>query len=353
MSAFEDLLRAWDGEETTVRFDAASGTWMFICVHSTVLGPAAGGTRMKVYAEPADALLDASRLSAAMTAKNALADLPLGGGKAVLAVPELPQGPARRELLLRYGELLSSLGGTYRTACDMNTAEVDMDVVAERSPYVFGRTVQGGGSGTSAPSTAIGVFHGILASVAKAFGSPNLTGRTVLVQGVGAVGRALAAELRDAGATLILTDVNELRAKEAANELDAEVVPPKEAVVTECDVFSPCAVGGVLHATSIASLRCRVVAGAANNQLLQADDAERLAERGILYAPDYVVNAGGIIHLASLELLGEDEARRDERVRGIADTLTEVFRTAEAEGISTGAAAEQMVQRRLGKGRRA
>jgi glutamate dehydrogenase/leucine dehydrogenase len=271
----------------------------------------------------------------------------------VLAVPELPQGPARRELLLRYGELLSSLGGTYRTACDMNTAEVDMDVVAERSPYVFGRTVQGGGSGTSAPSTAIGVFHGILASVAKAFGSPNLTGRTVLVQGVGAVGRSLAAELRDAGATLILTDVDELRAKEAANELDAEVVPPKEAAGTECDVFSPCAVGGVLDASSIASLQCRVIAGAANNQLAQADDAERLAERGILYAPDYVVNAGGIIHLASLELLGEDEARRDERVRGIADTLTEVFRTAEAEGISTGAAAEQMVQRRLAKGRRA
>ena len=219
-----------------------------------------------------------------------------------------------------------------------------MDIVAERSPYVFGRTVQGGGSGTSAPSTAIGVFHGILASVAKAFGSPNLTGRAVLVQGVGAVGRSLAAELRDAGATLILTDVDEPRAKEAANELDAEVVPPKEAVVTECDVFSPCGVGDVLDATSIASLRCRVVA--------RAEDAERLAERGILYAPDYVVNAGGIIHLASLELLGEDEARRDERVRGIADTLTEVFRTAEAEGISTGAAAEQMVQRRLAEGRR-
>jgi len=287
-----------------------------------------------------------------MTAKNALPDLPLGGGKAVIAVPEIPQGPTRRELLLRYGELLSSLGGTYRTACDMNTAEVDMDIVAERSPYVFGRTVQGGGSGTSAPSTAIGVFHGILASVAKAFGSPNLTGRTVLVQGVGAVGRSLAAELRGAGATLILTDVDELRAKEAANELDAEVVPPKEAVVTECDVFSPCGVGDVLDATSIASLRCRVVAGAANNQLAKAEDAERLAERGILYAPDYVVNAGGIIHLASLELLGEDEVRRDERVRGIADTLTEVFRTAEAEGISTGAAAEQMVQQRLAEGRR-
>ena len=353
MSVFEDLLRTWDGEETAVRFDAASGTWMFICVHSTVLGPAAGGTRMKVYAEPSDALRDATRLAAAMTAKNALADLPLGGGKAVLAVSQIPQGPARRELLLRYGDLVSSLGGTYRTACDMNTAEVDMDVVAERSPYVFGRTEPCGGSGTSAPATAVGVFHGILASVEHAFGAAELRGRTVLVQGVGAVGRLLASELRDAGADLILSDVDETRVKEAANELGAEVVPPDEAVATECDVFSPCATGGVLDASSVAALRCRVVAGAANNQLAQAGDAERLAERGILYAPDYVVNAGGIIHLASLELLGEDEARCDERVRGISDTLTEVFRTAEAEGMSTGAAAEQMVQRRLAEGRRA
>ena len=349
---FEDLLRAWDGEETAVRFDAASDTWMFICVHSTVLGPAAGGTRMKVYAEPSDALRDATRLGAAMTAKNALADLPLGGGKAVLAVPEFPHGAARRGLLLRYGDLVSSLGGTYRTACDMNTAEADMDVVAERSPYVFGRTLQGGGAGTSAPSTAVGVFRGILASVEHAFGSADLSGRTVLVQGVGAVGRLLASELRDAGASLILTDVDETRAKEAANELGAGVVPPEEATATGCDVFSPCATGGVLDAVSIASLRCRVVAGAANNQLAQPEDAERLAERGILYAPDYVVNAGGVIHLASLELLGENEARRDERVRGIADTLAEVFNTAEAEGISTGAAAEQMVQRRLAEGRR-
>jgi leucine dehydrogenase len=353
VSVFEDLLQGWDGEETAVRFDAASGTWMFICVHSTVLGPAAGGTRMKVYGEPSDALRDGLRLAAAMTAKNALAGLPLGGGKAVLAVPEIPHGPARRELLLRYGDLVSALGGTYRAACDMNTTELDMDVVAERSPYIFGRTVQGGGSGTSAPATAIGVFHGIRASVAKAFGSPDLTGRTVLVQGVGAVGRVLASELRDAGANLVLTDFDETRAKEAANELGAGVVPPDGAVATECDVFSPCATGGVLDASTIATLRCRVVAGAANNQLAQAEDAERLAERGILYAPDYVVNAGGIIHLASLELLGEDEARRDQRVCGIADTLTEVFRTADAEGISTGAAAEQMVQRRLEQGRRA
>jgi leucine dehydrogenase len=349
---FEDLLEAWDGEEVAVRFDAPSGTWMFVCVHSTVLGPASGGTRMKAYPTPHDALRDGLRLSSAMTSKNAVAGLPLGGGKGVLAVPELPDGPGRRELLLRYGDLVESLHGTYWTACDMNTASPDMDVVAERCSTVFGRTEARGGSGTSAPATADGVFAGIRASVAHAFGSDDLGGRTVVIQGVGAVGGPLARRLREAGAELVLTDVDEARAKQLAAELGAEAIAPEEAVATSCDVFSPCATGGVLSAESIARLDCRVVAGAANNQLAEPEDAERFAERGILYAPDYVVNAGGIIHLASLEMLGEDEDRRDERVAAIADTLAEVFRIADAAGISTAAAADRMVRDRLDEGRR-
>jgi leucine dehydrogenase len=349
---FEDLLEAWDGEEVALRHDAPSGTWMFVCVHSTVLGPASGGTRMKVYASPDDALRDGLRLSSAMTSKNAVAGLPLGGGKAVLAVPELPSGGARRDLLLRYGDLVESLHGTYWTACDMNTASPDMDVVAERCSTVFGRTEANGGSGTSAPATADGVFAGIRASVAHAFGSDELAGRTMVIQGVGAVGGPLARRLRKAGAELLLTDVDEARAKELAAELGVEVVAPKDAIATACDVLSPCATGGVLSAESIPRLRCRIVAGAANNQLAESEDAERLAEREILYAPDYVVNAGGIIHLASLEMLGEDEARRDERVAAIAGTVAEVFRIAEAEAISTAAAAESMVRARLDEGRR-
>jgi leucine dehydrogenase len=349
---FEDLLEAWDGEEVALRHDAPSGTWMFVCVHSTVLGPASGGTRMKVYASPDDALRDGLRLSSAMTSKNAVAGLPLGGGKAVLAVPELPSGGARRDLLLRYGDLVESLHGTYWTACDMNTASPDMDVVAERCSTVFGRTEANGGSGTSAPATADGVFAGIRASVAHAFGSDELAGRTMVIQGVGAVGGPLARRLRKAGAELLLTDVDEARAKELAAELGVEVVAPKDAIATACDVLSPCATGGVLSAESIPRLRCRIVAGAANNQLAESEDAERLAEREILYAPDYVVNAGGIIHLASLEMLGEDEARRDERVAAIAGTVAEVFRIAEAEAISTAAAAEGMVRARLDEGRR-
>lgn len=349
---FEDLLRGWDGEEVALRYHAPTETWMFICVQSTVLGPAAGGTRLKVYPDPADALRDGLRLASAMTSKNAIADLPLGGGKAVLAVPELPSGEARRALLLRYGDLLESLHGTYWTACDMNTVPADMDVIAERCSYVFARTEANGGSGTSVPATAAGVFVGIRASAAHAFGSEDLEGRTVAIQGVGAVGALLARRLRDVGARLVLSDIDEVRAKELAAEVGADVVEADEAIDVECDVLSPCAIGGVLSAETIPRLRCAIVAGAANNQLSEPEDAERLAERGILYAPDYVVNAGGIIHLAALEMLGEDIARRDERIAGIAGTLAEAYRIADAEGISTERAAERMAQTRLEEGRR-
>jgi glutamate dehydrogenase/leucine dehydrogenase len=347
---FEDLLPAWGGEEVVVRFDEPSATWMFVCVHSTVLGPGAGGTRMKVYAEPRDALADGLRLSAAMTSKNAMAGLPLGGGKAVLAVPEIPTGVNRRDLLLRYGDLVESLHGTYRTACDMNTSSADMDVVGERSSFVFAKTEAAGGSGTSAPATAVGVLNGLRVAAAHAFGDDDLAGRTVAVQGVGAVGEPLARELAEHGARLVLADVDDVRAKELAQALDAETAGTEEIYDAGCDVFAPCATGGVLSRETIPRLRCRVIAGAANNQLAEPEDADRLAERGILYAPDYVVNAGGMIHLASLEMLGEDLAARDERLRGIGDTLGEVFARAQRRGISTAAAADAIVEERLAAG---
>ena len=347
----EDLLPAWGGEEVVVRFDEPSATWMFVCVHSTVLGPGAGGTRMKVYAEPRDALGDGLRLSSAMTSKNAMAGLPLGGGKAVLAVPEIPEGERRRDLFLRYGDLVESLHGTYRTACDMNTSSADMDVVGERSSFVFGKTEEAGGSGSSAEDTAVGVFHGIRAAVAHAFGSDDLDGRTVAVQGVGAVGEPLSRFLAEAGARLTLADVDDVRAKELAEELEVDAVPADRIAEVECDVFSPCATGGVLNAETIPSLRCRVVAGAANNQLSQSTDAERLAERGILYAPDYIVNAGGMIHLAGYEMLHEGFIEVRRRLLGIGATLGDVFARADAGGISTGAAADEIVAQRLSAAR--
>jgi leucine dehydrogenase len=347
---FEDLLPAWGGEEVVVRFDEPGATWMFVCVHSTVLGPGAGGTRLKVYAEPRDALQDGLRLSSAMTSKNAMAGLPLGGGKAVLAVPEIPVGERRRDLFLRYGEMIESLHGTYRTACDMNTSSVDMDVVGERSSFVFAKTEAAGGSGTSAPATAVGVLNGLRAAAAHAFGDDDLAGRTVAVQGVGAVGEPLARDLAEHGARLVLADVDDVRAKELAQALDAETAGTEEIYDAGSDVFAPCATGGVLSRETIPRLRCRVIAGAANNQLAEPEDADRLAERGILYAPDYVVNAGGMIHLASLEMLGEDVAARDERLRGIGDTLGEVFARAQRRGISTAAAADAIVEERLAAG---
>jgi len=350
---FESLLRDWDGEETVVRFDEPSGSWMFIGVHSTTIGPGMGGTRMKTYAEPADGMRDVLRLSSAMTSKMAMASVPLGGGKAVLAVPEIPQGRDRRELLLRYGDLVESLHGTYVTACDMNTGPPDMDVIAERCSSVLGRTEANGGSGTSAPNTAMGVFHGIGAAVAHAFGSADLEGRTVAVQGVGAVGAPLARMLSKVGARLVLADVDDVRAKELAEELEAEVAPADQIAEVPCDVFVPCATGGVLNAETIPNLRCRVIAGAANNQLGEPADAERLAARGVLYAPDYVVNAGGVIHLVSYEMLDEGDDEVAERLRGIGDTLTEVFARAQADGISTGAAADAIVAKRLAAARAA
>ena len=348
---FEALLEAWDGEEAAVRYDAPTGAWILVCVHSTVLGPGAGGTRMKVYPRPHDALRDGLRLSAAMTRKNAVAGLPLGGGKAVLAVPEIPNGAARRELLTRYADVVESLHGTYWTACDMNTTPQDMDVIGERCRSVFGRTEAAGGSGSSAPSTALGVYHGIRAAVTFAFGDDSLRGRSVVIQGVGAVGRSLAEHLARDGARVIVSDVDDARARSVADAVGGEVVDATEAISTPCDVFSPCATGGVLSAETIARLRCRIVAGAANNQLESPEDAERFAGHGIVYAPDYVVNAGGIIHLASLEMLQEDEAKRDARVEAIASTLAEVFARAEADGISTGAAAERMAADRLASAR--
>ena len=223
---FEGPLRDWDGDEVVVRFDASTGAWMFVGVHSTVLGPAMGGTRLKVYASPDDALVDVLRLSAAMTFKQAAADLPYGGGKAVIAVPAVPAPQERGDLLRGYGRLVDSLHGTYVTAADMNTNQTDMDVIGEVTSHVLGRSREAGGSGDPAPGTAVGVFHGIMASARHAFGSGDLAGVRVLVQGVGSVGGRLIGLLRDAGARVLVSDVDETRAPVAL--LAPVRFPPRE-----------------------------------------------------------------------------------------------------------------------------
>ena len=317
---------------------------MFVCLHSTARGPAGGGTRMRVYPTPADGLADAMRLSGAMTRKMAAANMPRGGGKGVLAVPELPTGEPRRRLLRRYGELVASLGGSYRTAGDMNISPEDLDVVAETCPWVYGTTGRGGNSGRG---TARGGLHAIRATVEHLFGSPDLAGRSVLVQGAGSVGALLARELTEAGARVVVSDVDAAR----ASATGCETVSPERAVETEVDVYSPCAVGGTLNAESIPRLACRAIAGCANNQLAEPEDAERLHGRGILYAPDYVVNAGGIIQLIGLEDEGWNEAQLEERLAGIGDTLRALFAEARTSGITPAEAAERLVSRRLAESR--
>ena len=341
----EQVIERWDGEEVVARFDAPSGAWMLVCIHSRRLGPAAGGTRMKVYGSPAEALLDGTRLAAGMTAKFAVAGLPFGGGKAVLAVREIPTGDERRTLLCRYADVVCSLGGNYLTGCDMNTTPVDLDVIAETCRHVFGRSA---GSGEPGPFTARGVFHGIRASIAHVHGSPALAGRTVLVQGVGSVGARLAAALAEDGASVLVSDVDSARAEAVAAKLGARAVDPGDALSTECDVYAPCATGSTLSEATIADLRCRIVAGAANNQLGEAADADRLRERGVLYAPDFVINAGGVFHNIGRESLGWGDAEVEQALAGIGGTLQTIFERSDAEGVSTGQvaldlAAEQLV----------
>jgi leucine dehydrogenase len=346
--AFEELLNAWDGETAVIRRDRQTGAWIFICIHSTRRGPAGGGTRMKVYGSAAEGLQDAMRLSGAMTRKLAVAELPFGGGKGVIAVREIPGGEARRGLLHRYGELIESLGGTYRTSSDMNTGEADMDVIGERTRYVFGRSAEAGGAGNPAGPTARGVFYGIRASASYALGSDDLTGTTVLIQGAGGVGSQLAEELSAAGAGVFVADVDAGRAEAVAARVDGEAVPADRILETGADIFAPCAVGGVLDAESSSRFRCRIVAGSANNQLAEPEVADVLRGRGILYAPDYVINAGGSIALVGLEQLGWRAADVEGALARIGETLQAVYRRSEELGVSTAAAADALADERLG-----
>jgi leucine dehydrogenase len=351
VTTFEHLLEGWDGEWAVVRRDPESGGWIFVCIHSTRLGPAGGGTRMKVYTAPADGLADAMRLSGAMTAKLALAGLPLGGGKGVLAVPEIPDGDARRELLLRYGELVESLGGTYRTSSDVNTGEADMDVIAERTRHVFGCSVAKGGAGSPAPPTARGVYHGIRASVAHAVGADGLGGVRILIQGAGNVGSRLAEFAAADGAEVAVADVEDARAAAVAERVGGTVVAADAVYDTACDVYAPCALGGTIDAGTAPRLRCRIVAGSANNQLAAPEAAHLLAERGILYAPDYVINAGGAVGIVGLEQFGWTDDEVEVALVRIGETLREIYSRADDAGTTTATAADALVAARLAAGR--
>ena len=326
--------------------DPTTGLRAAVAVHSTVLGPSLGGTRFRPYDDEASAVRDVCRLARGMTYKHAVCGNDQGGGKAVIIGD--PTRLRSEELLLAYGRFIDGLRGVYLTAEDVGTTQADMDLLRSVTPYVTGTSEALGGSGDPSPATAWGVFHALGTVAERLWGSPSIEGRHVVVAGVGKVGSALARHLAGAGARLTLSDVRGDAVDALAKELGAAVVDPLDAAGTECDILSPCALGAVLSAASVPVLRCAAVCGAANNQLATDEDGARLAERGVLYAPDYVVNAGGVINIADETASGGyDRDRALGRVAGIAATLRRVFDIADAAGITTAAAADRLAEERL------
>lgn len=347
----ESLLRGWGGQAVVMRHDAEADAWIFIALHDSTLGRPTGGTRMKVYERPADGLLDAQRLAEGMTSKWAVLGLPKGGGKAVLALSRELQAEERQALLRRYGDLIASLQGAFATGEDLGTTPEDMAVIGSRTRYVHGVSDSGGEVEDPGPFTARGVVGGIRAALEHLDGSGEVEGKRFLIQGVGDVGEPVARELAAGGARLLLADMDGLKVQALADDLGAEVVEPAAVVGTECDVFAPCAVGAVLNAETISRLRCRAVAGSANNQLRTADDARRLHERGILYAPDYVINGGGALAFGLMDQGLTDREELMRRVDAVGVALAEIFREAGEAQESPVAAAERRVRRTLEKAR--
>jgi leucine dehydrogenase len=323
--------------------DEASGLHAFISVHDTTLGPSLGGLRMWPYPTPQDALTDVLRLSKGMTYKSAVAQTGLGGGKSVIIGD--PKTSKSEALYLAMGRFIDSLDGLYITAEDVNTTIGDLEVVRRATRYVTGLAREDGGSGNPSPYTAYGVFLGIRAAFGFLDGSDSLRGKRVSIQGVGAVGSALARRLAEAGAKLVVADRNEERAQQMVDELGAAAVPEEKIFEQEVDVFAPCALGGIINDQTVPRLRCRIVAGAANNLLLEPRHGQAVRDRGILYAPDYVINAGGIINVsAEFADGGYDEAEALLRIERIPQALRELWVIARQENIPTSEAADRLAR---------
>jgi leucine dehydrogenase len=349
MSVFDHL--EFDNHESLHYFnDDKTGLRAIVAVHSTALGPAAGGTRRWVYENDADALTDVLRLSRGMSYKNAVAGLKFGGGKAViLASGDAPKSP---ELFRTFGRCVNSIGGDYVTAEDVGCSVEDMRYVHEVTEYVSGLPQSGhDAGGDPSPWTALGCFEGIKAAAEARLGSESLEGLRIAVQGVGHVGLHLCRFLHEAGAELHISDVNRDNLGMTTDEMPATVVAPNELLFTDVDVLAPCALGNILTSATIPKIKAKIIAGAANNQLATAEDGVRLAERDILYAPDYVINAGGIISVAA-EYYGnssEDDVRAD--VGRIKDRLEDIFRQAKDTGRPTNELADELARKLIAAAR--
>ncbi|HEV8112205.1 MAG TPA: Glu/Leu/Phe/Val dehydrogenase [Planctomycetota bacterium] len=342
-----------EGYERVVRCrDQKSGLHALIAVHDTTLGPALGGMRMLPYPSEDEALFDVLRLSRGMTYKSAVAETGLGGGKSVVIGD--PRTAKSADLFHAMGRFIESLGGKYITAEDMNIGIPDLETVRLETRWVTGLKREAGSSGNPSPYTAIGCLVGMRAVLEDVFGKADFRDKRVLIQGVGAVGGRLAELLADQGAKVIICDINEARVEELARKRGFETVADARHLEVDCDIYSPCARGATLNDQTIPQLRCRAVAGCANNQLLEPRHARDLMTRGILYAPDYVINAGGIINV-SAELVpgGYDEAASLRKIDRIYDNLKQVFQIARRERIPTNEAAARLAEQRLAAGRAA
>jgi leucine dehydrogenase len=344
-------MREFDGHELVVfGHNANLGLHAIVAVHSTALGPAAGGCRMWPYASTEVAVIDVLRLSRGMSYKNAMAGLPFGGGKAVII------GDARTgktpELFQAFGRFVDSLGGRYITAEDVGTTTADMESVARTTSFVSGLSRKAGeAGGDPAPKTALGVYLGIKAAVKFRLNRSELSGVGIAVQGVGGVGYHLCRMLAAEGAQLRVADVRPVAVQRVCDEFKATAIPAENILSEDVEVFAPCALGAVLNAGSIPRLGARIVAGAANNQLAEDKDGQALQAAGVLYAPDYVINAGGIISVAR-EYNGGTEAQVTAEIQAIPARLTEIFERARRHGLTTNAVADQMAQDRINGGAR-
>lgn len=339
-----------DHEHVSFFSDRASGLKAIVAIHNTRLGPALGGTRFYPYASDTEALTDALRLSRGMTYKSAMARLPLGGGKSVIIGD--PRSAKTPELLSAFGDALNRLNGRYVAAEDSGTGVADMKIIHQRTDFVTGyhdKTDSSGDSksGDPSPATALGCYLGLQAAVKHHLHTDRLSGLTIGIQGLGNVGYRLAQMLHQAGAQIVACDVNTASLKRAQDELNAHIVGLDDIYATEMDVFAPCALGATINPTTIKDMRASIIAGSANNQLDKPETGELLHQKGICYAPDYVINAGGIIDVCYEHLGRYDAVKVEQHIRGIGETLEEIFTRSDAQNIATSTLADTIARERL------
>ncbi len=332
--------------ELHLKADANVGLRAIVAIHNLKFGPAIGGCRFIEYDSSQDALRDAMRLARGMSYKAAISGLPHGGGKAVIMRPQGLDEEQREALFAEYGKFIDTLGGRYITCEDSGTRVSDMNIVKDQTDHVLGYDPESGSSGDPSPLTAFGVRRGIEAAAHFKYGRDDLEGLKIAIQGVGHVGYYLARELDELGAELTVTDINEEAVIRCRDEFGADAVKPDEIYGVECDIFAPCALGAILNDTTIPQLRCDIVAGASNNQLLEDRHGAFLKEREILYAPDYAINAGGLINVA-VEYEGYDADKVRQKVSGIYDTMMGIFERGEADDLPMDVVADRIVEEKL------